>query len=188
MNIRPILRTTGGFVAALAVLLVLASPFVRAQSTDSAEISRLLKVAEVHATLAADDAATLESYSLSSVPWQSHGQKLGEMTEHVNALGRASKELNDLSPQGSPWQQKAISQIDSLLRDMAAQLTATIDHLNQNQSRVHMPQFQNYVRANHELASRTAQMISDFVDYDQATSKADALEQKLELSKADTGE
>jgi hypothetical protein len=31
-------------------------------------------------------------------------------------------------------------------------------------------------------------MISDFVEYDKATSKAEALEQKLELSKADAGE
>ena len=188
MHIRSILRSFGGFLATLAMLLVLASSFARAQSTDSAEISRLLKVAEDHAALAADDAATLDSYTRSSVAWQTHGQQLGEMTDHVNALGRVSKELNDLSPQGSPWQQKAISQIDSLLRDMADQLTATINHLNKNQSRVHMPPFQNYVHASYELASKTAQMISDFVDYDQAASKANDLERKLELPKADTGE
>lgn len=188
MNIRSILRTFGGFVAALAMPLILASSFVRAQSTDSAEISRLLKVAEEHAALVADDAATLDSYTHSSIAWQTHGQKLSEMADHVNALGRVNKELNDLSPQGSPWQQKAISQIDSLLRDMADQLTATIDHLNKNQSRVHMPPFQNYVHASHELASKTAQMISDFVDYDQAASRANDLERKLELPKAGPSE
>ena len=99
-----------------------------------------------------------------------------------------NKQLNDLSSQGSPWQQKAISQIDSLLRDTAAQLTATIKHLRDNQSRIHLQPYIDYAHGSYERASKTAQMISDFVEYDKATSKAEALEQKLELSKADAGE
>ena len=188
MKLRSLLRTSGGFAASLALLLVLASPAIKAQTADSEEISKLLTQAEDHAALAADDAATLESYTRSSVSWQAHSAKLAEIAEHINELGKANKQLNDLSSQGSPWQQKAISQIDSLLRDTAAQLTATINHLSDNQSRIHLQPYIDYAHGSYERASKTAQMISDFVEYDKATSKAEALEQKLELSKTDAGE
>ena len=188
MKLRSILRTSGGLAASLALLLFFASPVLKAQTADSEEISKLLTQAEDHATLAADDAATLESYTRSTNSWQSHSAKLAEIAEHINALGKVNKQLNDLSSQGSPWQQKAISQIDSLLRDTAAQLTATIKHLRDNQSRIHLQPYIDYAHGSYERASKTVQMISDFVEYDKATSKAEALEQKLELSKADAGE
>ena len=185
MKLQSILRTSGGLAASLALLLVLAPPVMKAQTADSEDISKLLTQAKEHATLAADDTATLESYTRSTNSWQSHSAKLAEIAEHVNALGSVSKQLNDLSSQGSPWQQKAIGQIDSLLRDMANQLNATIDHLKNNQSRIHLQPYIDYAHGSYERASKTAQMISDFVEYDRATSKAEALEQKLELSEAE---
>ena len=188
MKLRSILRTSGGFAALLALLLVLASPAMKAQTADSEEISKLLTEARSHATLAADDAATLESYTRSTATWQIHSARLAQIVEHVNELGKVNKQLNDLSSQGSPWQQKAISQIDSLLRDMAAQLTATINHLRDNQSRIHLQPYIDYAHGSYERASKMAQMINDFVEYDKATSNAEALEQKLELSKADADE
>jgi hypothetical protein len=185
MRLRSILRTSGGFAASLALLLVFASPVTRAQTADSEEISKLLTQAESHATLAADDAATLESYTRSRLTWQSHTAKLAEIAEHTNQLGKVNKQLNDLSLQGSPWQQKAIGQIDSLLRDTAAQLTATIKHLNDNQSKVHLQPYVDYAHGSYERARKTAQMVKDFVEYDKATATAEALEQKLELSEAE---
>jgi len=44
-----------------------------------------------------------------------------------------------------------------------------------------MQVFQDYMKANYELTGRLAKMIDDFVDYDEAKSTADSLEQKLEL-------
>ncbi len=185
MELRSILRTSVGLAASLALLLFFASPVMKAQTADSEDISKLLTEAENHAVLAVDDAATLESYTRSSASWQIHSDKVVQIVEHINALGKVNKQLNDLSPQGSPWQQKAISQIDSLLRDTAAQLSATINHLRDNQSRIHQQPYIDYAHGNYERASRTAQMISDFVEYDKAKSKVDALEEKLQLSDAE---
>jgi len=182
MKLQSIPRPSGSFVASFALLLLFASPVVKAQSADSEEISRLLTEAQHYAALATDDAATLESYTRGTSTWVSHSARLAEMADHVNALGKVNKQLNDLSSQGSPWQQKAISQIDSLLRDTAAQLTATINHLKNNQSKIHLQPYRDYVASTYERAEKTAQMIRDFVEYDKATSKAEALEQKLELS------
>jgi hypothetical protein len=188
MKLQSVFRTSCVVAASLALLLLLTPSIVKAQTADSEEISKLLAQAEEHATLAADDAATLESFTRSTNSWPSHSKQLAEIADHINALGKVNKQLNDVSSQGSPWQQKAISQIDSLLRDTAAQLTATIDHLNNNQSRVHMQPYIDYAHGSYERASKTARMISDFVEYDKASSKAEALEQKLELPKADAGE
>jgi hypothetical protein len=183
MKLRSVLRTAGGF-ASFALLLLMSSPVIKAQTADSEEISKLLTEAEDHATLAADDAEILESYTRSTMSWESHNLKLTEIAEHVNELGKVSKQLADLSSQGSPWQQKSIGHIDFLLRDLAAQLTATIDHLKNNQSRVQMQAYRDYARASYERASETAHVISDYVEYDKASSKAEALEQKLELSES----
>jgi hypothetical protein len=44
-----------------------------------------------------------------------------------------------------------------------------------------MKGYQDYAKANRELTSSIARMIDDFVDYDEAKSKANSLEQSLEL-------
>lgn len=70
-----------------------------------------------------------------------------------------------------------------LLKDMAGNLSNTIQHLNENQSQVHMQSFKDYTRTNYQLAKRTADLIRDYVDYDQAKSAAESLSNKLELAR-----
>jgi hypothetical protein len=65
---------------------------------------------------------------------------------------------------------------------MATNLTGTIQHLNQNPSGVRMQPFRQYTRTNYELAKRTADLIRDFVDYDEAKANVESLEQKLEIA------
>jgi uncharacterized membrane-anchored protein YjiN (DUF445 family) len=168
-------------LVALALALATGTSIGFAQTADSEQISGLLKQAKSHAVLAEDDAAKLESYTRSTSNWQSHAAQLRRIREHVNELGQLNKQLSDLRAEGSPWQQQAIDQIDSQLRELADLLTATIEHLNDDQQRVHMQPFRDYAKANAELTSRIAKMIDDFVDYDEAKSKAESLEQKLEL-------
>jgi hypothetical protein len=171
-------------LVALALAFAMGTSIGFAQTADSEQISNLLKQAKSHAVAAKNDAAELESYANSSGHWQSHARQLDSIREHVNELGQLNKQLSDLRGEGSPWQQNAIDQIDPKLREMADLLTATINHLTDNQSLAHMPPFRDYVKANVELTSELARMISDFVDYDEAKSTADALEQKLELPEA----
>lgn len=175
-------------VAALALAFAISARAMPAQATDSEEISKLLVEAKSHAVQAEDDAAELYAYTRSKLSWGSHGFRLEQMREHVNALGTVSKQLTDLRQQGSPWQQKAIDQIDPLLREMASALTATINHLNKNQSRIHTQAYSDYVQASYNLAKKTAGMIQDFVEYDQAQSKAASLEANLNLAASDKSE
>jgi hypothetical protein len=98
-----------------------------------------------------------------------------------------SQQLSDQRDLGSPWQQEAIGQIDPLLRDMADQLSTTINHLNDNHSRTDLATYRDYLQANHDLASRTTELMNDIVEYDRSNSKARAIEQKLEFA-TDKGE
>lgn len=186
MKIRPISRIAGAF-AVVALIAAMSSSFVSAQSNDSAEINKLLTQAKSLAVQAEDHATTLKTYTTSGLSWESHASELNAMREHVNDLGKVAKQLSDARPQGSPWQQVAIDRIDPLLRDMAAQLTSTINHLNSHKSQIMMQQYRDYTSANDELAHRTATVISDLVEYGKAKSKADSLEKKLELPSSNAG-
>ena len=187
MNGRTILHRFGT-LAVLATMFTIGSRMMPAQSPDSEEISNLLAQAKSHAVQAEDDAATLDSYARSKLSWKSHAAKLDEMKNHVNALGKVSKELVDQRAIGSPWQQKAVDQIDPLLREMAVLLTATINHLKENPSQVHLPKYREYAHANYEVANKIAGMIRDFVEYDEVQSRVDALEAKLGLPTPDKSE
>src|SRR5215831_1119598 len=165
------------FLGALLIVPMLAM----AQNSDSRAITAVLNEAKKHAVLAEEDAATLESYTLSSLSWQTHANRLNLMNEHATDLINEFNQLSSLRSKGSPWQQEAIDRINPLLHEMADNLTATLNYLNENQKRVQMPPFQNYVRANHELISKTTSLISDLVDYGEARAKADNLENSLDL-------
>lgn len=165
---------------ALTLLMVGTSP-ASAQVADSAHVTHLLTNAEHYSNLAANDAEILESFTRSKLSWQSHSAQLELIRENVNNLGKVVQQLNDARSEGSPWQQTAIFRINPLMREIAAQLTATIDHLTANQSRIEMKPYQDYTRATYEVTRRAALTISDYVEYGRAKARAENLQQKMEL-------
>jgi hypothetical protein len=178
-----LLRITA--LAAMALMFAFSARMVSAQSADSKEISNLLALAKSHAVEAEDDAADLDSFARSQLHWRSHLVKLEQIRSHINSLGQIHKELMDKRSEGAPWQQKAVDQIDPLIREMAALLTTTINHFNENPSRIHFQAYREYAHSNYEVASKTSRMIRDLVDYDEAKSKAESFEAQLELPTVD---
>lgn len=178
MNSRSILA-----IAWLASLAVIVPSAARAStaSQDSTKIVSLLGEIKTHAALASDDAARLESYSRSKLSWQSHNRQLVRIKGHVDRLLEDYNLLNSLRPEGSAWQQEAIDRIDPLLREIADNLTATINHLNDNRDRVHMQPFRNYASANAKLLEEASKTVSDMVDYGEAKATSERLQRELEL-------
>jgi hypothetical protein len=166
---------------AILGLLLLSPGWTMAQNPDSTEINDLLKEVKTHAVLAEDDALTLESYTRSKVSFRSHATRLNQMKEHANEMIDEFNRLGTLRASGSPWQQEAIDRINPLLNDMATHLTATINHLNDNQGRIGMPPYKEYVKANRELMTKTARLISDVVDYGETKAESESLEKALDL-------
>jgi hypothetical protein len=76
--------------------------------------------------------------------------------DHINQAGGLVIELAARRTKASAWQQAAIDRVTPLLRELASNTEATIEHLDKNQSRLHRPELQEYAKANYELATRLA--------------------------------
>lgn len=172
-------------IARLAVLaLLLPAGMLAAQNSDSANVSRLLNEVRSHAALADDDAHTLASYALADIHWRTHGAKLTQIKEHVNDLIRDSNQLVTMREEGSPWQQEAIDGISSLLPEMAANLTATINHLSQNPNQTMLQPYRDLAKNNETIIHKAHEIIADYVEYGEVKAKSDALERKLQMPAA----
>ncbi|HSU31650.1 MAG TPA: hypothetical protein VLJ11_10465 [Bryobacteraceae bacterium] len=161
-----------------------ATSFIAFASTtnDSEHLNKLLADAKTEAAGLQQDASELESYTRSTMAWQSHAAKLNDMKEHVNKAGQLVQELNNGKDQGSTWQQTAINRITPALREMADNLEATINSLNKNQGHVNLSTYKNYALANSELATDLSQIVGDFVTYGHAKSKFEKLGERLEVT------
>jgi hypothetical protein len=180
MNFRIVFKLTSG-LASIALLFAMGSTLAMAQTKDSAEITKLLANAKVHAALAEYDSDTLYTFVDSPMAWESHAAQLRIISEHLNDLEKVVGQLNDLRGKGSPWQQVAIERINPLLRDMADNLNAAIKELKDHKERIQTPEYRDYLRANADLANRTATVISDFVEYSRAGAQSERLQKKLAL-------
>lgn len=167
--------------ALTAVVLALAFA-VNAQTTsDSARVTELLKNVKTHSALAVQDAELLESYTRSNVSWQAHASQLNMIKTHVNDLIEDHNGMIVARDDASAWQQEAIDRTDPLVKEIAGRLNAMILHLADNTHNVKMKRYVDYARSNYELISRLDKMVSDYVDYEEAKSKADSLEKQLDL-------
>lgn len=184
---KELLSKLAPITVALALALFSGS-FLAAQTKDSTRINDLLQQAKSRAVQANHDADMIASFTRSRTSWRSHAAQLRSMREHVNAMGKMLTEMHSVRDEGSPWQREAIEDIDPLLRSMADHLNGMIDHLNDNQEKVHMPAYVDYTKANLELSDKLLAMIEDYVGYAEAKATAEALEQKLALPADAVGE
>lgn len=176
---------TAASVATIAILFLLIPSGLRAaQNPDSAAVSQLLQSVKTHAANAEDDAATLASFTRSTLDKRHHGVQLNMIREHINNLIRDGNELNSKRDEGSPWQQQAIDHIVQLLPVMADHLTATITYLNEHPNHVNLKPFQDYVLANETLIHNAHDIISAYVEYGEAKAKSETLEKNLRLPPA----
>jgi len=182
MNIRTMLPSLTRFVA-IAFFLAPAG-MLAAQQADSAAISKLLPEVKLHAANAERDADTLETYTRNTLHWESHANQIHMIRQHVNDLIEDSNQLSRLRSAGSPWQQQAIDHINELLPQISTHLSAMINHLSENQRSINSPKFRDYIRTNYRLIHTAHEAIDDWADYNEVKWKANALEQQLQLAKA----
>jgi hypothetical protein len=176
MQAKQILGLLGGFTL---FFLVFATSALAQKDSD--EISSLLSQARTQAWQAAQDADTLQSYTMSPMVWESHAAQLRLIQDRVNALAKTTQQLNDLRSQGSQWQQVAIDRINPLLRDMDEALSTTVTALNDHPERLNMPTYRAYAHANYDVCEEAATVISDFVAYGKSKGSSVSLREKLDL-------
>lgn len=151
---------------------------------DNAEVTDLLSQAALEAGQLSHDADDMESLLHSDVSWESHADMLNRIRDDVNTLGKTVARLNTTYQSGSEWQQQAVDRILPLLRELASNTTAAINHLNANKSRPTTPDYVNYLQENAETAHRLSDVTADLVKYAKSRTTLQKMEDKLELPSA----
>jgi antirestriction protein len=171
----------------LALVLALGRSMVSrlrvAQSAkDSEEVSGLLAEAKRKAIRLKQDAEEIHSFVQSNRAWETHAAKLDGIKEHINNLGELVTEMKNARATASSWQQQLISEVIPLMKELAASVTATIEHLNDNTDDLANPPYLDYAAANADYASDISQLILDEVAYGEAKHKADDFARQIEVS------
>jgi hypothetical protein len=170
--------TLGLFLGALG--FVVSTAYGAQTSKDSKEVSAILAEVKTEAIQLSHDADELKLFTHSTLAWESHARKVEQIRDHVNNAGKSLSKLNNARENGSPWQQQAIDRISPLLKELAVNVTSTIEHLSQKPVLLQTGLYADYVAANYELASNLAELVSDYVDYGRSKAKSEELATKLE--------
>ena len=143
---------------------------------------QLLSQIKTEAVALEDDADVLASWTRAKqVGWDSHAGKLNEIREHVNQAGKLLDKLNIAREEGaSPWQHQAIDRIYPLLKELAENTEATINHFNDNKAWIHFTAYQDYAEAGYTLAEELTTLITDYVDYGNHEAEFHRLQEKLQ--------
>ena len=104
-----------------------------------------------------------------------------EIKRHVNNADKSLSKLDSARTDASPWQQQAIDRINPLLKELASNVTSTIEHLNLKPRLLQTAPYMDYAAANYEMASNLAELVSDYVEYGKSKAKAEELAAKLEV-------
>ena len=149
---------------------------------DSPEVTNLLLQAKTHAVQLRDDADTMKQYGRSKMAWESHAIQINTIKDHINNLGKVLQKMSDRQEDASPWQQGAIDRVTPLAQELASNIEATIEHINNNQTRLELPEYRDFLSANFELSSSLSGLIADYVSYGKSKSNYDRLGSKLEVA------
>jgi DNA repair exonuclease SbcCD ATPase subunit len=175
--------TTKSTLALLSVLFLSAAPtvFAGARPNDSEEVTNLLSEVKSEAVQLKGDAEDMKSFTLSKLTWQSHAAKIEQIKQHVNKSGELLSKLQGAKGSASAWQAQAIDRIYPILKELAASVESTIDHLNKNPRRIHTAPYTDYVAAAADLATDLNGLVGDYLKYGEAKNKSEELAQKLEV-------
>lgn len=182
-----ILFTTTRHPILLGSMFLLTLPFIanRAMALQNAEnqdVRSLLSQAAQQAAALDYDANRMQTLLRSDLSWQTHATLLESVVEHVNQLGRTTAKLQAERGEASTWQQRGIDRILPLLRELADNTTAAINHLNKNQTRPVSGNYADYLDENADAAHDLYQVISATVHYGHARAKLEKFEETIQPS------
>lgn len=175
-----LLRLSSLALSLVAFAFVMTSVCGAQASKDSKEFSGLLSDVKTEAVQLRHDADELKSFTRSKLSWESQSRKVEEIRQHVNTAGALLSKLENARETASPWQQQAIDRITPLLKELASNVSSTIEHLKEKPGLFHTSPYIEYVAANYDLASNLEELISDYVEYGSSKERAEELRTKLD--------
>jgi hypothetical protein len=172
------------FLSLVVAGCLLISPTANAgdiSSHRSEEVSQLLSQIKTEAIALKDDANILAKWAgPKQVSWEGHGRKLHEIHDHINQAGRLLTKLQEAKSTASPWQQQAIDRVYPLLKELADNTEATINHLNDDRMHVRFAAYEDYAKAGSDLAEELATLVCDYADYGDHEAEFHRLQEKLQ--------
>jgi hypothetical protein len=151
---------------------------------DSARASQLLEEVRSIASDLSRDAATLESYKLKRLSWESHAYQLTLAKQHINAIGDRVEDLKAIRSTAAPWQQQAIDAVVPVAVQLAARTQDAINHLNENQLHLFAPAYTDHLSAIAANADKMKQSVDVFLDLASAQDKLDNLQERVAASES----
>jgi hypothetical protein len=179
MRIDSISRTNVVKAVLVVFLLLPMSGRAFALPEESQQLTQLLSQARDEAAELAKDADEMESLIRNDVSWQTHAEMLNRVKDHVNNMARIVAKLSDARSSGSDLQEQAVDRILPLLKELAANTTAAINYLNQNQVRPKTEPYTQYLKDNAETAHQLASTVSSLFDYEKSMTRISKLKNKL---------
>ena len=159
------------------------SPAAKAADTSSGssqEIRQLLSQIKIEAVALERDAQDLATFARTKqLSWESHAAQLSMISEHINKGGELLTKLDGARGTASAWQHQAIDRIYPILKELDDNTEATINHLKDNQSNVHLPAYEDYAKAGADLAKELAALVSDYVEFGEHEEAFHRLQDKL---------
>ncbi len=182
-----ILFTTPRRPVLLALMFLLTLPFManRAMALQNAEnqdVRALLSLAAQQSAALDYDADQMQGLLQNDASWQTQATLLTSVKEHVNQLGRTIAKLQAERSEASTWQQRGIDRLLPLLRELAENTTAAINHLNKNQGRPVSGNYAEYLDDNADMAHELNQVISATVQYGHTRTKLEKQEEQIQPS------
>jgi DNA repair ATPase RecN len=151
-----------------------------ARKAPNADVAAELDAAKAEAAELARDADEMTALIRNDVSWESHADALTRIKEHVNNMGKIVAKLESERDEASPWQQQAIDRMTPMLKEIADNTTAAIEHLNANHARPVSGNYKDYLEQNADTSHELADMVSSFEQYDRTRTRLERLQDKLE--------
>ncbi|MGA8182105.1 MAG: hypothetical protein WB819_00500 [Terriglobia bacterium] len=109
--------------------------------------------------------------------WQIQAVKLDRARNNVNKMGEDLVRLDEISSKVEPWQQRLIHKVSPRVHEMAYQLDAAINSLNQYQSKDHLAltEYPQNINMIYRDANQMSDAIGTVTQYAHAEQKMAAL-------------
>jgi Spy/CpxP family protein refolding chaperone len=122
------------------------------------------------------EADTFNSRRLSRVSWQTHARHLGNITDHVNQLGKSLAELEALRPAANESQRMAIEHARPHLVSIAQSTTRAMELLKDNRGSIHFPEYGEAAGDIYDHADSLYTKLDAILDFENAKARLDELE------------
>lgn len=172
-------------IAAFATVMGSIAGFVVLRAQEPQDINRLLADAKGQSYAVSFDAAILNSYMRQpQLHWKTHAIEITRMKEDINLVGKTVAKLNESRVGAAGWQKNAIDRIIPLMQEIAANTTAAIEFLNNNQTQPLITgDYRDYIESNADLSGQLSDLIAKYVDYGNTKDRYENLRKSIQISR-----